>query len=82
MNIVNSTETTVIEAFITAPIPAVTKTMHTKQRMAAWPPTMLAKSRIIRANGLVNMPMNSITGMKGTGTLSQAGTSGQKISFQ
>ena len=44
---------------------------------------MLAKRRIIRANGLVNTPKSSITGMIGTGyALRNSGTSGQKISFQ
>src|ERR1035437_3841436 len=42
---------------------------------------MLAKRRIINANGFVKIPTNSIKGKIG-GTLSQSGTSGQKISFQ
>ena len=53
-----------------------------RERIMACPPIMLAKRRTIRAKGLVKMPNNSITGIIGTGTLSQVGTGGQSISFQ
>ena len=43
---------------------------------------MLAKSLTIKLKGLVNIPMISIAGISGSGTFSQVGTSGQRMSFQ
>ena len=56
--------------------------MHVIAKAIAWPAIMLAKSRIISANGFVNIPTNSITGITGTGALSPFGTSGQTMSCQ
>ena len=53
-----------------------------RAKAIAWPAIMLAKRRIIRANGFVNIPTNSIKGISGTGAFKSIGTSGQKISFQ
>ena len=55
---------------------------HVSDRIMAWPPIMLANKRTIRANGFVNMPNSSMTGIMGIGTFSHVGTSGQNISFQ
>ena len=60
----------------------VMKITQVSERMMAWPPIMFANKRTIKANGLVKMPKSSITGINGTGTFSQVGTSGQKMSFQ
>ena len=48
----------------------------------ACPAIILAKRRIINANGLVKILNSSITGMRGTGNFKAIGTSGQNISFQ
>ena len=56
--------------------------VHVNDNAIACPAIMLAKRRIIKAKGFVNMLKNSINGIKGTGTLSHVGTSGQNISFQ
>lgn len=50
--------------------------------IAMRPASILAKRRIIKANGFVKIPKNSMKGIIGTGTFSHQGTSGQKISFQ
>ena len=42
----------------------------------------IGERRIIKANGFVKIPKNSMKGIIGTGTFSHQGTSGQKISFQ
>ena len=65
-----------------ADMEATRKMMHGIATAMACPAMMLAKSRIIRAKGLVKIPTNSITGMMGIGAFSHVGTSGQKISFQ
>lgn len=75
-------ETILIDVLITAPILAVTKMMLANAKMMECPAIMLANKRIIKANGLVNMPNNSMAGIKGTGHFNQVGTSGQRISFQ
>ena len=47
------------------------------------PAAILAKSRTISTNGLVNTPTSSTTGIKGTGIFSHQGTPGElKICFQ
>lgn len=46
------------------------------------PAKMLANKRTNKANGLVNVEINSIIGIKGKGNFSIMGTSGQKISRQ
>ena len=56
--------------------------IHVKERIIACPPIILANKRTINANGLVKIPNNSITGIIGTGHLSQVGTGGHKVSFQ
>lgn len=63
------------------PIVATTKMMHVKERAMACPAIMLAKRRIISANGLVNIPTNSIRGISGK-AFKANGTFGQKMSFQ
>ena len=65
------------------PIDHPRKMTHVKLNMTACPAIMLAKRRIMSANGLVNTPKSSITGITGTGyAFRKRGTSGQKISFQ
>ena len=46
------------------------------------PASILAKRRIIKANGFVRIPKNSMNGIIGIGTFNHQGTSGQNISFQ
>ena len=59
----------------------VMKITKVNERIIACPAIILAKRRIIRAKGLVNIPKISITGITG-GILSHKGTFGQRISFQ
>ena len=79
MKMQKRTLTTVIEAFMAAPIWAVTKTTLVKAKMMMWPAMMLAKRRTVSEKGLVNTPMNSMVGMMGRGAFRKMGTSGQKI---
>ena len=60
---------------------ATKKMMQTKDMAIACPAMILAKRRIIKANGFVKMPTNSMAGIRGK-ALRASGTSGQKISFQ
>ena len=71
-----------IESCTATACEATRKMIHVIATAMACPAIMLAKSRIIRAKGLVKIPTNSMTGMMGMGALSQVGTSGQKMSFQ
>lgn len=82
MKMLIPTPTTVIEELSTTPIVAMMKMIHVNARAMAWPAIILAKRRTIKANGFVKIPKISIIGIKGTGTFSHAGTSGQKMSFQ
>ena len=82
MKIMSAKLTTVSGVPMSAPSWQVMKMMQVRERIMACPPMMLAKRRTIRAKGLVKMPKSSMTGIIGTGTLSQAGTGGQNISFQ
>ena len=61
---------------------ATKKMIQVSDSAMACPAIILAKRRIIKAKGLVNIPKNSITGMIGIGAFSHVGTCGQKISFQ
>ena len=63
-------------------IEATRKMIHGIATAIAWPAIILAKSQIISAKGLVKIPTNSMTGIRGTGHFSRKGTSGQKMSFQ
>ena len=65
-----------------APILAVMNTMLVSAKMMECPAMMLANKRIIKAKGLVKIPNNSMTGMRGIGSFNHKGTSGQRISFQ
>ena len=78
----NNTEATVSEPLIAGPMLADINIRQVSTNMAMCPDNMLANRRIIKANGLVNTPKNSINGIMGIGTFSHQGTSGQKISFQ
>lgn len=60
---------------------ATRKMIQTREIAIACPAMMLAKRRIMSANGFVNIPTNSIAGISGN-ALSAKGTSGQNISFQ
>ena len=82
MNAQNSTETIVIPKFTNNPIDTVIKIRQVSTSIAMCPASILAKRRIIKANGFVKIPKNSMNGIIGTGTFSHQGTSGQKISFQ
>ena len=63
------------------PIEATTKMMLVSDKAMACPAIMLAKSRIIKAKGLVKIPTNSMSGMSGK-AFKAKGTSGQNMSFQ
>ena len=82
MNILIATLTTVIVVPAIALIPNMMKIIQAKDMAIACPAIIFAKSRIIRAKGLVNILKNSMNGINGTGTFSHVGTSGQKMSFQ
>ena len=82
IKILNSTEATVSEPFKAGPILADMNIRHVSTSIAMCPANILAKRRIINANGFVKIPKNSMKGIIGTGTFSHQGTSGQKISFQ
>ena len=82
MKILNNTETTLIDVLMAAPILAVTKIMLVNAKMMECPAKILAKRRIIKANGLVKIPKSSMAGIKGMGHFKNVGTSGQRISFQ
>ena len=56
------------------PIDQPKKITQVKLRITACPAIMFANKRIIKANGLVNTPNNSIAGIKGTGTFRNVGT--------
>ena len=64
------------------PMLAEIKIRQVSTSIAMCPASILAKRRIIKANGFVKIPKNSMKGIIGTGTFSHQGTSGQKISFQ
>ena len=82
MNIVKITDKNVMEAFVAVPKLTVTKIRLTNPSTMECPARILAKRRIIKAKGFVNIPMISMTGIKGIGTLSHQGTSGQNISLK
>ena len=82
IKIPNATATTVMEPLMTGPTFTVIKMIAIKLKIAACPAIILAKRRIISANGFVKIPKNSIKGIIGTGAFNQVGTSGQNISFQ
>ena len=82
INTPNKTDTTVIEPFIAGPILTVMNIKLVKARITECPAIIFANKRIIKANGFVKTPNNSTTGINGTGTFNQLGTSGQNISFQ
>jgi hypothetical protein len=77
-----STDTILMEELIAAPILAVTNIILVNAKMMECPANILANKRIIRANGLVNIPNNSMTGINGMGHFKNIGTSGHRISFQ
>ena len=64
------------------PISAVRKITATTPSIMKCPARILAKSLTIKLNGLVNIPMISINGIRGSGTFNHVGTSGQRMSFQ
>ena len=78
----NNTEATVSVPFKAGPILADMNIKQVSTSIAMCPASILAKRRIIRANGFVKIPKNSMNGIMGTGTFNHQGTSGQKISFQ
>ncbi|GAB6981928.1 hypothetical protein JCM15908A_03030 [Prevotella dentasini JCM 15908] len=82
MNTLIPTLTAVMVDANTAPIVAIIKMIQVNAKAMACPAIILAKSRTIRANGFVKIPNISITGIRGTGTFNQVGTSGQNMSFQ
>ena len=59
---------TVSEPFKAGPILADMNIRHVSTSIAMCPASILAKRRIIKANGLVKIPKNSINGIMGTGT--------------
>ena len=81
MKMVKNTDTTVIAVPIYTFTAIVTKIIDTKASNAVCPASMFANKRIVKAKGFTTTPTSSITGISGTGTLSHAGTSGQKISL-
>ena len=81
MNILKRTETPVIPAFIPAPKLTVTKTKLVNPNIIECPAVMFANKRIIKANGFVMVPTNSIICINGKGALRKVGTSGQNKSL-
>ena len=75
-------DTSVIPIFTQMPIDTVMKIKQVNAKMIVWPAMILANKRIIRANGLVNIPKNSTKGMMGIGNFRKIGVLGQNISFQ
>ena len=71
-----------MDVLMAAPILAVTKMILVSAKMMECPAKMLANKRIIKANGLVKIPNNSMAGINGIGHFRKTGTSGQRISFQ
>ena len=82
MNTLIRTLTAVIDVPAIALIPNMINIMQVNDSAIECPAIILAKSRIINANGLVKMLKNSINGINGTGTFNHIGTSGQNMSFQ
>ena len=82
MKMLKRTEMKVIELPRAAPALNPMKIKMVRTSIAICPPSIFAKSLIIKAIGFVKIPISSIRGMSGTGALSQVGTSGQRISFQ
>ena len=82
IKMLNNTEATVSVPFKAGPILAEINIKQVSTNIAMCPASILAKRRIIKANGFVKIPKNSINGIIGTGTFSHQGTSGQNISFQ
>ena len=80
MNMLKATPTKVIDALIPCPISAVINTKLLSERMMTCPAKILAKRRMVRENGFVKIPINSMVGMSGI-ALRKRGTSGQKISL-
>ena len=78
----NNTDTILMDVLMAAPILAVTKIILVSAKMMECPAKILANKRIIKANGLVKIPNNSMAGIKGIGHFKNIGTSGQRISFQ
>ena len=76
------TATTLSPELTATPSSAVRKITATTPSIMKWPASILANSLTIKLKGLVNIPIISIRGISGRGTLSQVGTSGQKMSFQ
>ena len=82
IKMLNNTEATVSVPFSAGPMLAEIKIRQVSTSIAMCPASILAKRRIIKANGFVKIPKNSMNGIIGMGTFSHQGTSGQKISFQ
>ena len=82
MKMLKSTETMLMEVLIATPMLAVTKMILVNAKIIECPAKILANKRIIKANGLVKRPNNSIAGINGMGHFKNVGTSGQRISFQ
>ena len=82
INTENATDTTETPAPTATPIrPANMKISDINTKIIMCPANMFAKRRIIRAIGLVSVPIISISGINGSGALRNTGTSGQKISL-
>ena len=75
-------DTSVIPIFTQMPIDTVMKIKQVNAKMIVCPAMILANKRIIRANGLVNIPKNSTKGIMGIGNFRKIGVLGQNISFQ
>ena len=60
IKMLNSTETMLIDVLIATPILAVTNMILVNAKMIECPAKILANKRIIKANGLVKIPNNSI----------------------
>ena len=82
MNTIITKLTIVSGVPITAPSWHVMNMTQVSDNMIACPPIIFANRRTIRANGLVNIPKSSITGIIGTGHFNQVGTGGHRISIQ
>ena len=81
IKILNSTDTTVMDALIAVPIDIVINISMVSPITIECPAIIFAKRRIINENGLVMVPIISMACIKGMGAFSHVGTSGQKSSL-
>lgn len=83
IKILKRIETIVSPALMANPRVAVIKISEDNDKIIVCPANMFANKRIIKANGFINIPKNSMMGSMGNGgAFIHIGTSGHTISFQ